>query len=121
MSQALLMAWSVLAQSSGGGGQPGGLEALGPLLTIIVPFFLIFYVLIMRPESKRRKERQELLNTIEEKDEVVTIGGLHGTIVKLDADDVVLQVDPKQNVKLRFRRSSIEGVTKKHKSEAEKK
>ncbi|MCZ7646007.1 MAG: preprotein translocase subunit YajC [Planctomycetota bacterium] len=114
----------VLAQAGGSGGaggppQPEFWVQIANMLIVIAPFIIVFWVMVWRPDSKRRRERQETLNTLEEKDEVVTIGGLHGKIVKLDAEDVILQVDSKSDVKLRFRRSSIEAVTKKHKANKE--
>jgi preprotein translocase YajC subunit len=44
------------------------------------------------------------------KDDVVTIGGLHGTVVDIEGDSVTLLVDKKNNVKMKFRRSAIDSV-----------
>ncbi|MBI3828347.1 MAG: preprotein translocase subunit YajC [Planctomycetes bacterium] len=71
---------------------------------------LIFYLLIWRPESKRRKQQEQTLNAIKPKDKVVTVGGMYGTVVDVDKDDVTLLVDPKNNIKLRFRRRSIDVI-----------
>lgn len=94
---------------TGPGGPPpgGGIESM---LVMLVPMFLIFYLLIIRPENKRRKEKENLLGAIKAKDKVVTIGGLHGTVVEVDGDDVVLLVDSKKDVKMRFRRSAIDSI-----------
>jgi preprotein translocase subunit YajC len=83
----------------------GGMESL---LIMLVAMGLIFYFLLIRPESKRKKEKEALLNSLKARDKVVTIGGLHGTVVDVDGDEVVLLVDPKKDVKLRFRRSSVD-------------
>jgi preprotein translocase subunit YajC len=94
-------------------GQPGAQPPQGgfdSLLLMLVAMGLIFYFLLIRPESKRRKEKEALLNALKTKDKVVTIGGLHGTVVEVDGDEVVLLVDPKKDVKLRFRRSSVEAI-----------
>ena len=80
------------------------------MLVMLVPMFIIFYLLIIRPENKRRKEKESLLGAIKPKDKVVTIGGLHGTVVEIDGDDVVLLVDSKKDVKMRFRRSAIDSI-----------
>ena len=93
-----------------GGGQPGGEASLGPLLITLLPMVVIFWLLIWRPESKRRKQQEGLLNSLKPKDKVVTVGGLYGTVVELDKDDVVLLVDPKKDIKLKFRRSSIGSI-----------
>ena len=101
-----------LAQQGGqGAGGGGGGDGIIQMLGMFVPLALVFYLLIWRPESKRRKERQETLNALKTKDEVVTIGGMFGTVVKVDKDDVTLLVDQKNNIRLRFRRSAIEGIT----------
>ena len=80
------------------------------MLGLIVPMGLVFYLFILRPESKRRKQREQTLNTLKSKDKVITVGGLHGTVVDIDKDEVVLLVDPKKEVRLRFRRSAIDTI-----------
>lgn len=77
---------------------------------MFLPFIIIIYFFMIRPENKRRSERDQLMNALKVKDKVVTIGGLHGTIVEVEKDEVVLLVDPKKDVKLRFRRSAIDTV-----------
>jgi preprotein translocase subunit YajC len=101
------------AETTTGGGtgapppQPGGLDSL---LITFVPLMIIFYLFFIRPENKRRKQKEELLGAIKPKDKVVTVGGLHGSVVEVDGDEVVLLVDPKKDVKLRFRRSAIDTI-----------
>ncbi len=68
---------------------------------------IIFYLFFIRPQSKERKKKEELLSSVKVKDKVVTIGGLHGVVVEVEGDEVVLLVDPKKDVKMRFRRSAI--------------
>ena len=72
---------------------------------------LVFYVLIWRPESKKRKAREETLNALKIKDKVVTIGGLFGTVVNVEQDEVTLVVDTKKEIRMKFRRSAIETIT----------
>ena len=86
---------------------PPGMEQV---LIMAVPLLLVFYLMIWRPESKRRKQKESLLSAIKPKDNVITIGGLQGTVSEIDGDSVVLLVDPKKDVKLRFRRSAIETI-----------
>ncbi|MCW8129769.1 MAG: preprotein translocase subunit YajC [Planctomycetota bacterium] len=85
-------------------------EALSQLVLMFGSLGLIFYLLIWRPESKRRKQQEETLNSIKPKDKVVTIGGLFGTVVEVDKDEVVLLVDTKREIKMRFRRRAIESI-----------
>lgn len=95
---------------TGGGtgtGNQGGFEVM---LMWLVPMGLFFYFFMIRPESKRRKEREQLLNSVKTKDKVVTIGGMHGTVVEVEKDEIVILVDPKKDVKLRFRRTAIDAI-----------
>lgn len=68
----------------------------------------IFYFMILRPQQKRQKERQKLLDALKKGDKIVTAGGLHGTIAGLDDKTVLLQVA--DNVKMKFDRSAIGSV-----------
>ncbi len=87
---------------------PQGGDAGSSLISTLIMFALIigiFYFLILRPQQKRQKERQKLLDTVKKGDRVVTNGGLHGTVAGLDEKTVLLQVA--DNVKMKFERSSI--------------
>jgi preprotein translocase subunit YajC len=75
----------------------------------------IFYFLILRPQQKRQKERQKLLDAVKKGDKVVTAGGLHGTVAGLDDKTVLLQVS--ENVKMKFERSAISTIVKEGEAE----
>lgn len=90
--------------------QPPPGEAMTQLVIMFGSLGLIFYLLIWRPESKRRKQQEQTLNSIKPKDKVVTVGGLYGTVVEVDKDDVVLVVDTKKEIKMRFRRRAIDVI-----------
>jgi preprotein translocase subunit YajC len=80
-----------------------------PLVTFI-PFVLvlaIFYFIILLPMKKRQKKVDEFLGGLKIGDRVVTSGGLYGTIAKMDAQTVHLQVAP--NVRVEVARSAIAG------------
>ena len=68
-------------------------------------FVLIFYFLLWRPQSKRRKEHQSLMTGLDKGDEVVTSGGIVGQINKVEDDFIKLQVAP--NMELRIQKSAI--------------
>lgn len=88
------------AQSGGGGG--GFVGLLLPLVLIIG----VFYFFIYRPQQKREEEHQEMVNNLEQGDKVVTVGGIHGTVQKIDEDSILAQVDSK-GTRLRFDKDSI--------------
>ncbi|MGG1312379.1 preprotein translocase subunit YajC [Cohnella laeviribosi] len=78
----------------------------------LLPFvlmFVIFYFLLIRPQQKKTKERNNMLRALKKGDKVTTIGGLHGTIVELTDDKVVLKVN--DVTKLTFDRSAVNNVT----------
>ncbi|MCE2402193.1 preprotein translocase subunit YajC [Candidatus Poribacteria bacterium] len=60
--------------------------SLMSLLFMIVPLILIMYFLMFRPEQKRRKKHQNMLENLSKGDEIVTNGGLHGKILGLNND-----------------------------------
>jgi preprotein translocase subunit YajC len=74
--------------------------------------FAIFYFLVIRPQSKERKKREQTLKGLEKFDRVVTTAGLHGTVVSVSESEVVLKLEP-DDVRLRFDRTAVWQVSKK--------
>ena len=85
----------------------GGMGVLGTLLPFIL-MFAVFYFLLIRPQQKRQKARNAMLNALKKGDKVVTIGGLHGTIAEITDDIVVLRVN--DSTKLTFERAAVNTV-----------
>lgn len=93
--------------------QPQGGNPEGSLISTLIMFTLIiaiFYFMILRPQQKRQKERQKMLDAVKKGDKVVTAGGLHGTVAGLDEKTVLIQVA--ENVKLKFDRSAIGAIVR---------
>ncbi|MEK3879441.1 preprotein translocase subunit YajC [Paenibacillus sp. FSL H8-0122] len=89
-----------MAAGSGGGG--------GSILGLVGPFvlmFVVFYFLLIRPQQKKTKARNGMLKALKKGDKVVTIGGLHGTIMEISDDIVILRVN--DVTRLTFDRGSI--------------
>jgi preprotein translocase subunit YajC len=87
---------------------PQGGDPQSSLFSTLIMFALIigiFYFLILRPQQKRTKERQKLLEAVKKGDKVITAAGLHGTVAGLDEKTVLLQVA--ENVKMKYERSAI--------------
>jgi preprotein translocase subunit YajC len=84
-----------------------GMDTIQLLLPFII-MFAIFYFLLIRPQQKRQKQRQQMLNNLKKGDKVITIGGLHGTIAELTDDTVVLRVN--DVTKLTFDRNAVNTV-----------
>jgi preprotein translocase subunit YajC len=98
---------ALFAQDAPGGGSAGFLQFL--------PFIIIgilFYVMLVRPERRKRAELDVMLKNLKKNDRVVTIGGIFGTIVQAspEAEDVTLKIDESNNTRIRVLRSSISRV-----------
>ncbi len=106
----------VLMGSAEGGATSGG---SGQMVTTFITFglvILIFYFLIIRPQNKKQKEAKRMLGALKKSDKVVSIGGIHGTVVAVKEQTVVVKVD--DNTKLEFTKSAIASVVTEEKSTA---
>ncbi|MCD6080102.1 MAG: preprotein translocase subunit YajC [Candidatus Omnitrophica bacterium] len=74
--------------------QPNPLAAFLPLILI----FFIFYFLLIRPQHKKQKEHQNVLENLKKNDEVLTIGGIYGVIQDIKKNTVVLKVDDETKI-----------------------
>lgn len=90
--------------------QPEGPAAVIISLMPMLLVFLVFYFLLIRPQQKKQKELSSMLSSLKKNDEVLTSSGIHGTIVNVKDDTVVLKVD--DNVKIEFEKSAIALVKK---------
>lgn len=82
-------------------------NVLGSILPLIL-MFAIFYFLLIRPQQKRQKQRNAMLNALKKGDRIVTIGGIHGTITELKDDVIVVRVS--DNTKLTMDRGAVNQV-----------
>ena len=89
-------------------GQPGG--AVGLLLGIApwLLIFVIFYVLMIRPQQRRVKEHQEAIAAVKRGDEVITGGGIRGRVTKVGDDEA--EVEIASGVRVRVVKSTLTGV-----------
>jgi len=69
-------------------------------LAWIVMLFGIFYVLVIRPQQLRLRQRQDLVASLRVGDRIETIGGIQGVVMSLDVDTVELQVAPEISITL---------------------
>ena len=80
-----------------------------PLLLIVLLFGVMYFMMI-RPQQKRRREAQAMQSALGPGDEIVTIGGLHATVVAVDDEVVTVEIAPGVNV--RFARPAIARVVR---------
>lgn len=74
-------------------------------LIFIGLIIVVFYFFMLRPQQKKQKEQKLFRENLKVGDKVVTIGGVHGKLVELNADTVVVDVD--RGVKVTYEKSSI--------------
>lgn len=98
---------SVLAQTSETQSpQGGGLLFFLPLILLVV----VYFVLLVLPKRKQEKERQTMLSNLKKGDRIQSIGGILGTVVSTDENEVLVKVDETTNTKIRFSRNAIHRV-----------
>lgn len=88
---------SAFAQDTAAAAQqsPSMLTSILPLVVI----FALFYLLVIRPQSKRMKAHAELLQALKAGDKVITGGGLYGKIIAVGDTDMTIEIAPGVNVK----------------------
>ena len=85
---------------------PGG--GLGMLLPILL-FIPLLYFMMIRPNSRRQKQWQEMLAAIKAGDRVTTAGGIRGVILSIKDDTIIIRVAP-DNLKLEIAKNAIASV-----------
>lgn len=99
----------LLAMAPPADGQGGS----GGMISTLIMFgaiFAIFYFMIIRPQQKRQKEHQKMLEALQKGDKIVMTGGIHGTVAGIEEKTIL--VDVGNNVKIKFERSAIASVAK---------
>jgi preprotein translocase subunit YajC len=86
--------------------------AANPLVQLLplALIFIIFYFLLIRPQKQKEKEHQKMLEGINKNDEVVTLSGIHGTIVNVKEKTLILRID--ENVKIEIEKNSVAYIKK---------
>jgi preprotein translocase subunit YajC len=94
----------------------GGAAAAAPgfglnSIILIVLFIGVFYFIMIRPQSKQMNEKRTMLNDLRLEDTVVTIGGIHGVVTRVDEDEetIILRVAPE--VEIEFLKAAVQTIT----------
>ena len=99
-----MMTFLLMAQPNGGGS--------GSALGLILPFaviFVIFYFFMIRPQQKKQKEHQAMVNSLKKGDKVVTNSGMFGVIWGIDDKENKVVLKFGEDLKIEFLKSSIAG------------
>ena len=90
------------------GGASSASGSLGMSLLPFLAIIVIFYFFLIRPQNKKQKETQKMLDALKKGDKVITIGGIHGTVSSVKENTVIVKVD--DDCKLEFNRTAISTV-----------
>lgn len=82
---------------------PGGFALGGLLFPLLI--LVVFYLFLIRPQQSREKKRREMIDELKKGDRIVTAGGIHATVVKVEDTSLLAEVD--QNTKMRFDKNAI--------------
>jgi preprotein translocase subunit YajC len=96
----------IIYASTQGSGGSGGMLSILPFILIM----LILYFLLIRPQAKRQKAKKSMLETLKKGDHIVTIGGVHGTVVGLKNQGKIVVIKVDKNTNLSIVKSSIAGL-----------
>jgi len=85
--------------------------------------FLIFYMLVMRPQQRQQKEREALIKSAVKGDRVTTVGGLTGTVTGVSDDALTVEIARVKGarIEVEIQRGKIDGVVKAGEKDKEKK
>jgi preprotein translocase subunit YajC len=104
---------ALLAQAEGEPRQLSPLQMiLGNPITLVAGLAMLFFVMVVLPERRRKAELQNKLAGIKKNDRVLTIGGIYGTVVNAapDSTDVTLRIDDSNNTRIRITRAAVASV-----------
>lgn len=99
------------AQAAGGGGG-GGFDAVGFFVPLI-GIFAIMYFLIIRPQQRRMKEHQAMIDAVRRGDEIITSGGILGKVTRVREGEEEVEVEIADGVRVRVLRAMIANVVSK--------
>lgn len=80
-------------------------------LPLMVIMFAVMYFLIIRPQKQKEKKRLEMISNVRKQDKIVTAGGVHGVVVTVKENDVIIRVDDAKDVKIKIDKNAITSVS----------
>ncbi|HJO55726.1 MAG TPA: preprotein translocase subunit YajC [Candidatus Scalindua sp.] len=80
-------------------------------LPLMVIMFAVMYFLIIRPQKQKEKKRQEMMSNVRKQDRIITAGGVHGVVVSVKDNEVLVRVDDAKDVKIKIDKSALTSVS----------
>jgi len=103
-------AFTTIVLAAAEGAPAGDAPAAPSSYSFLIPMALIlmvFFWLTSRSQKKRDRERQQVLDSIKPKDKVVTVGGIHGRVVRAKDDAYVLRVDEEKDICITVQKTAV--------------
>lgn len=88
--------------------QPAWAQAISTMMPIVL-IFVVFYFMLIRPEQKRRKETQKLIDSLRSGDKIITTSGILGAVTNVKEKTVIVRIA--DNVKIEILRTAVQTVT----------
>lgn len=98
-----------LLQAAAPAAKSGGMASS---MIFFVALFAIMYFLMIRPQQKRQKDMQKMLDSLQVNDKVITSSGIYGRVISIkpDKDVVVIEIDDTNKIRVDFQRSAIVSI-----------
>lgn len=80
-------------------------QGFASMLPMLLAFGVIFYFMLIRPQNKRAKEQQELINKLQKDDEVITVSGILGKIMRIDEQFIVINIS--ENTPITIQKNTV--------------
>ncbi len=97
---------SAMAQTAGEGGPPAGADMFQ--IAFLIGLFVLFYFIAIRPQRKRQKEHQSMVDALKKGDEVVMTSGMLGKVTNIEDNYATVKVA--DNVEIKFQRASVHAI-----------
>lgn len=93
------------SNTTGAEGEQSTFDSIWPMVIIMVVFFAFIYFMMIRPQRKRQKEHETMMQGLQKGDKVITAGGIYGTVESVREDSVIIKVE--SGVTMRVNKSSV--------------
>ncbi len=80
-------------------------------LPLMIIMFAVMYFLIIRPQKQKEKKRQAMMANVRKQDRIVTAGGVHGVVVSVKENEVIVRIDDTKDVKIKVDKSALTSVS----------
>lgn len=110
----MLELYNLIAQGAAADG--GGITSIfknnnAIMMVFMVGFLVFFYFVVIRPQNKKKKEMEIMLKNIKKGDKIISIGGIHGKVMTVKDDEIVVKID--DNATITFDKSAVSRVVDK--------